>query len=97
MREHERRELLVIEQNLRAEAPELEELFARLAEPRWPTAYAGGPSCVAARRSVNVSGSRSRSLTSGPGELWPYPSLTSRIVRSHLEMMFQSRKYPAGV
>jgi hypothetical protein len=35
MREHERRELLVIEQNLRAEAPELEELFARLAEPRW--------------------------------------------------------------
>lgn len=34
MREHERRELLVIEQNLLAEAPELAELFARLAEPR---------------------------------------------------------------
>jgi hypothetical protein len=35
MREHERRELLVIEQNLLAEAPELAELFARLAAPCW--------------------------------------------------------------
>jgi hypothetical protein len=34
MREHERRALLVIEQNLLAEAPELAELFGRLAEPR---------------------------------------------------------------
>ena len=34
MREHERRALLVIEQNLLAEAPELAELFDRLAEPR---------------------------------------------------------------
>ena len=34
MREHERRALLVIEQNLLAEAPELSELFDRLAEPR---------------------------------------------------------------
>jgi hypothetical protein len=34
MREHERRVLLVIEQNLLAEAPELAELFDRLAEPR---------------------------------------------------------------
>ena len=34
MREHERRALLVIEQNLLAEAPELSELFDRFAEPR---------------------------------------------------------------
>lgn len=34
MREHERQELLVIEQHLLAEAPELAELSARLAEPR---------------------------------------------------------------
>jgi hypothetical protein len=34
MREHERRALLVIEQNLLAEAPELAEKFDRLAEPR---------------------------------------------------------------
>lgn len=35
MREYERRELHVIEQNLLAEVRELAELFARLAEPRW--------------------------------------------------------------
>jgi hypothetical protein len=34
MSEHERRALLVIEQNLLAEAPELADLFDRLAEPR---------------------------------------------------------------
>jgi hypothetical protein len=34
MREHERRELHVIEQNLLAEAPELAEQFASLAEYR---------------------------------------------------------------
>jgi hypothetical protein len=33
MREHERRVLLGIEQNLLAEAPELADLFDRLAEP----------------------------------------------------------------
>jgi hypothetical protein len=35
MREDERRELHVIEQNLRTEAPELAELFTTFAEPRW--------------------------------------------------------------
>jgi hypothetical protein len=34
MEGHEGRELLVIEQNLLADAPELAELFDRLAEPR---------------------------------------------------------------
>jgi hypothetical protein len=34
MREHQRRALLVIEQNLLAEAPELGELFDQLAEQR---------------------------------------------------------------
>jgi hypothetical protein len=34
MREHERRVLFVIEQNLLADAPEMAELFDQLAEPR---------------------------------------------------------------
>jgi Protein of unknown function (DUF3040) len=84
MREYETRQLVVIEENLRAEAPELVALFDPVAEP---VAAGGGAALrwlaavllllgLALRRPVRAPGvpacgSRPLGATSGTGSDWP--------------------------